>query len=250
MRIKRLLVGSVTAALLGALPVALTTSSAEAAPTHRSFIQVEPQAKGSYLYRQSIVIKGRVLIEGLGECSNGSTYCRPPDTAGGQVVLYRQLSGTTPWKVVATQANEAADFMFTTTAWQNATYLIRYTGGSIGSGDSTHTFTRKDFARYIKVGRHPHGKVVKSGGRLYFRGNVDPGYHYRYVTIQKKACSSCSWRTYKKVKTTGTGAYSGRVYAPSTGRWYWRSLVPGVSPTWANGYSATWYTYKSLARAA
>lgn len=249
MRLKRFLVGSVTAALLGALPVALTTTTAEAAPSHQSNIQIDAQSKGSYLYRQSVVIKGRVLVEGLGECAGGSAWCRPPDTAG-EVQLYRQYAGSTVWQKVASHSNEASDYYFTTTAWQNATYLVRYTGGTLSTSSGSHTFQMKDNRRYIKVGRHPHGKVVKSGGRLYFRGNVDPGYAYRYVSIQKKACSSCSWRTYKKVKTNRYGAYSGRVYAPSSGRWYWRSLVPGAAPTWANGYSSTWFTYKSFGRRA
>lgn len=243
---RRLLIGALGGALLGLTPLALATApAANAAPSHASVVQIDA-TKAKYLYKQVITIKGRVLVEGLGECIDTSaTYCRPPDTAG-QVELWRQLGGTTAWAKVDTRTNESVDFSFSTTAWQNAKYLVRYTGGTVGE----HAFQPQDGIRSVKVGRHPHGSVVKSGGRLYFRGNVDPGYAGRWVTVQKKACSSCGWRNYTSVKTTSTGAYSARVYAPSSGRWYWRAYVPATEPTFASGYSAVWYTYKSFGRLA
>lgn len=238
MRITRFLAGSAAAALLAALPVLSTAQAAQAAPTHASQIQVDAQAKSLYIYKQTITIKGRVLIEGLGECGGGSAWCRPPDTAG-QVTLQRQFKGSTTWSTIASQADESVDFSFATTAWQNSTYRVIFTGGAVGD----HNFTASQKDRAIKVGRNPAGKVVKSSGRLYFRGNVDPGYAQRWVTIQKKTCQSCSWRTYTQLKTNSNGGYSTRVSAPRTGRWYWRSYVPGTTPTFASSYSSVWFTF-------
>jgi hypothetical protein len=242
MRITRFLAGSAAAALLAALPVLSTAPAAQAAPTHASQIQYDAQAKSLYLYKQTIAIKGRVLIEGLGECAGGSTYCRPPDTTTGQVVLQRQFKGSATWSTIASRADESLDFSFATTAWQNSTFRVVYTGGSFDNG-SVHNFSATQKDRPIKVGRNPAGKVVKSSGRLYFRGNVDPGFAQRWVTIQKKTCQSCSWRTFASVKTNSNGGYSTRVSAPRTGRWYWRSYVPGTDPTFAGSYSSVWFTF-------
>jgi hypothetical protein len=99
--------------------------------------------------------------------------------------------------------------------------------------------------RAIRVSRNPGAKVVKSAGKLYFKGNVDPGWARRYVTIQKKNCRGCGWKTYKKALTNRYGAYQARVYAPRTGYWYWRAYVPASSPTFAAAYSGVWRTYQS-----
>ncbi len=54
------------------------------------------------------------------------------------------------------------------------------------------------------------------------------------VKILKKACGSCKWKTVKKVKTDESGVFKTRIYAPSKGRWKWRSKVDH-----SNGYSNT-----------
>ena len=50
-------------------------------------------------------------------------------------------------------------------------------------------------------------------------------YANQKVKILKKKCGSCKWKTVKKVKTNESGAYKTRIYAPSKGRWKWRSKV-------------------------
>ena len=59
-------------------------------------------------------------------------------------------------------------------------------------------------------------------------------YANQKVKIQKKACGSCKWKTVKKIKTDGAGAYKTRIYAPEKGRWKWRSKVDH-----SNGYGNT-----------
>ncbi len=90
---------------------------------------------------------------------------------------------------------------------------------------------------------------MRSGGRLYLKGNVDPGWAHRYVVFQKKNCSSCSWHKFKSVKTNRYGAYVGRIYAPRSGRDYFRVKIAATAPRFVTGYSAKIYeTYQYRAR--
>lgn len=240
MRFKRFVVGALGAALLGLTPTALASTPAQAAPSHPTIVQIDA-TRGLYLYGLTLVIKGRVLADGLGECADpSSTYCRPPDTAG-VVDLYRRKAGSTTWAKIASRSSENADFSFGTTAVYNASYKVVFTGGTWGE----HGFQASEGTRVVRVGRHPHGKVVKTSGGLFFVGNVDPGWGNSPVTIQRKACGGCGWRTYTRVRTSASGAYRTRVPAPRTGRWYWRSQVPGTSPTYTTSYSGVWYTFQS-----
>ncbi|NPD05054.1 hypothetical protein HN031_10205 [Nocardioides sp. zg-1308] len=59
-------------------------------------------------------------------------------------------------------------------------------------------------------------------------------YAEQKVKILKKACGSCKWKTVKKVKTDERGVFKTRIYAPSKGRWKWRSKVDN-----SNGYGNT-----------
>lgn len=54
------------------------------------------------------------------------------------------------------------------------------------------------------------------------------------VKILKKKCSTCKWKTVKKVQTDESGVFKTRIYAPERGRWKWRSKVDH-----SNGYSNT-----------
>ena len=59
-------------------------------------------------------------------------------------------------------------------------------------------------------------------------------YANQKVKILKKKCGSCKWKVVKKVKTDETGKFKTRIYAPSKGRWKWRSKVDH-----SNGYGNT-----------
>lgn len=240
MHFRRFLVGALGAALLGLTPAALTASSAQAAPSHPTIVQIDA-TRSIYLYGNTLAIKGRVLAEGLGECHDpSSTQCRPPDTAG-VVDLYRRKAGSATWAKIASRSSESVDFGFTTTAVYNAAYKVVYTGGAAGE----HGFQASEGTRAVRVGRHPHGKIVKADGQLSFVGNVDPGWGNKPVIIQRKVCGSCGWREFTRVRSTSSGGYRALVSAPRTGRWYWRSQVPGTSPTYTTSYSAVWFTFRS-----
>ena len=63
-------------------------------------------------------------------------------------------------------------------------------------------------------------------GWLIFKGNVDPGWNNRNVQIYKRLCKGCEWTLVKKTSTDGEGRWRTRIYAPPTGYWFWKGLVP------------------------
>jgi hypothetical protein len=63
-------------------------------------------------------------------------------------------------------------------------------------------------------------------GWLIFKGNVEPGWNNRNVQVHKRLCKACEWTLVKKVRTDGEGRWRTRIYAPQTGSWYWKGVVP------------------------
>ena len=235
MRLQRLVVGLLGAALLGAVPVALTATPAEAA-TVSTRVNFNKQAASVYKYGTKIVISGAVE----GQRSDG-TWGYLPDTTSGVITLQRRMAGATNWTTVATDSDDGL-FRFATGSKGVARYRISYNGAAY---DSATSFAPTAKHRVIKGSRHPHSKGVKSGGRLYYRGNVDPGWGRKPVTIQKKSCKSCGWRGYKTVRTSSTGGYSVRIYAPYSGRWYFRSVVKATKPRFVQATGGVIYTYRA-----
>jgi hypothetical protein len=233
MRLQRLVVGLLGSALLGVVPVALTATPAEAASvsTRVTFVK---QARSVYKYDTRIKIAG--AVQGYG--SGGWGYL--PDTSTGVIKLQRRMAGTTKWKTIATDSDDGL-FSFVTRSRGVARYRVSYNGAAYGS--DTFRPTRKD--RVIKGSRHTHSKGVKRGGRLYYRGNVDPGWGHRPVSIQKKNCRSCGWHGYKTVRTSRTGGYSARIAAPASGRWFYRAVVKATRPRFVKATGATIYTYRA-----
>jgi hypothetical protein len=239
MRLQRLVVGLLGSALLGAVPVALTATPAEAGTSIPTRIKLAKTAK-VYKYGQKTVIRGYVQGYAPTVCGTSSGYCTVPDTANGSVRLQMRKAGASKWKTIDSRTNES-DFSFTRKSVGSVVYRVRYTGGS----NSSYTFQSSKKDRTAKGSRHPHSKGVKSGGRLYYRGNVDPGWGHKPVSIQKKNCKSCGWHGYKTVRTSRTGGYSARIYAPSSGRWYFRSVVKATKPRFVKATGGTIFTYRA-----
>jgi hypothetical protein len=238
MRLQRVLVGVLGAALLGALPVALTSTSANAGAPIPVASKVVIFAKPTKVWGSTLLITGQV------QDSAGTGYL--PDSPDGYVTLKRRKAGTSTWTTLGTYQNES-NFRFSTTARFTATYQVVYSGGNWTNPDDgqAYTFGSSSGTRTFTVSRNLHGKAVKAGGKLYYRGNVDPGWGRKPVTIQKKACKSCGWKSYKTVRTSRYGAYSVRISAPRSGRWFWRSTVRATSPTFVRAYGTVYYTYST-----
>ena len=47
------------------------------------------------------------------------------------------------------------------------------------------------------------------------------------------------------MRTSSTGGYSARIYAPSSGRWYFRSTVKATKPHFVKATGGTIYTYRA-----
>jgi len=238
MRLQRLVVGFLGAALLGAVPVALTTTSAEAGAALPTRITLAKTAK-VYKYGQKTVITGRVEAYSPGDGCVDTSWCTVPDGTG-TVTLKVRNAGASKWKTLGTRSNESS-FSFSPTSKGSVVYRVVYSGGTW----DTYSFQSSSKDRTAKGSRHPHSKGVESGGRLYYRGNVDPGWGRKPVTIQKKNCKSCGWHSYKTVRTSSTGGYSARIYAPSSGRWYFRSIVKATKPRFVQATGGVIYTYRA-----
>lgn len=249
MRFTRTLVGTFTAALVGsvtvltAAPSGAATAAATCAPVSGTTaiatrIYLAPQARSTYKYRQSIAVKGQVQYQDPNDLQWYAATNAP-------VTLSRAFPNKA---YVALSSRSTAGsppvFSFTTASWGNATYKVSFAGGS----NASYTFCPAANTRRIKGSRHEHVRIPS--GTITFVGNVDPGYARRYVTIQKKNCLSCGWRTYTKVITNGDGAFRARLSAPRSGRWYFRTYIPGTTPTFAPALSPVYYTFRSFGRRA
>jgi hypothetical protein len=79
-------------------------------------------------------------------------------------------------------------------------------------------------------------------GWLIFKGNVDPGWNNRNVQIYKRLCRGCEWTLVKKTRTDGSGRWRTRIYAPQTGYWFWKGLVPKTGG-YGKSVTKTYRTY-------
>jgi hypothetical protein len=91
--------------------------------------------------------------------------------------------------------------------------------------------------------RDMNDQVLRNAkGWLIFKGDVEPGWENRNVQVYKRLCKGCEWTLVKKVRTDDQGHWKTRIYAPRTGSWYWKGLVPR-----ADGYgksvTQTWRTF-------
>jgi hypothetical protein len=242
MRLQRLVVGFLGAALLGAVPAVLTATSAQAGvvPLKTEVdATINAPAGGVYRYDQTIRFDGTVRRE----CTSGDTeYGCLPDAPDDSVTLFRQMKGSTRETLIATK-DVAADgtFVFATASRGNAVYRIEY------SGSASLGYEASAVSGLIKGSRNPRGKAVITRQGAFYRGNVDPGWGRKPVTIQRKACGAdrCPWRSYKTVRTTRTGAYSVKIAVPRTGRLFWRSTVAPTSPRFVRAYGNPYYTSRA-----
>lgn len=252
MRSTRILIGLLFAGLIGLAPVALTTTGAQAAQSTESAQETLSSRvrvwgpTGTYRYGTKMKFQFRVETYSTTNCPNAG-WCIPPDTANGEVQIYRRLKGQTRWTFVTRRTNESLNMLeWYATSFGNATYKFKYTGGTY----NTTTFAASSRDDYVAGSRNPRAKLVDSGRYVYAKGDVNPGWARRNVIIQRANCDGCGWSNYRTVRTNGYGQFSVRVTAPRTGRHYWRVIVPADSPRYAKGIQEIGYTYSTISRQA
>jgi hypothetical protein len=91
--------------------------------------------------------------------------------------------------------------------------------------------------------REMNDQVLRNAkGWLIFKGDVEPGWENRNVQVYKRLCKGCEWTLVKKVRTDDEGRWKTRIYAPRTGSWYWKGLVPRVGG-YGRSVTQTWRTF-------
>ena len=91
--------------------------------------------------------------------------------------------------------------------------------------------------------RDMNDQVLRNAkGWLIFKGDVEPGWENRNVQVYKRLCKGCEWKLVKKVETDDQGHWKTRIYAPKTGSWYWKGLVPRAGG-YGTSVTQTWRTF-------
>ena len=91
--------------------------------------------------------------------------------------------------------------------------------------------------------REMNDQVLRNAkGWLIFKGDVEPGWENRNVQVYKRLCKGCEWTLVKKVRTDDEGRWKTRIYAPRTGSWYWKGLVPRAGG-YGRSVTQTWRTF-------
>ena len=91
--------------------------------------------------------------------------------------------------------------------------------------------------------RDMNDQVLRNAkGWLIFKGDVEPGWENRNVQVYKRLCKGCEWKLVKKVETDDQGRWKTRIYAPRTGSWYWKGLVPRAGG-YGRSVTQTWRTF-------
>jgi hypothetical protein len=222
-RTTRLLVGLLSAALLGLVPVGLA-SPAQAATETR--INAKSPRKATF--------GDRFAVSGSVQYYDGDSWEQVPfDT--GSVKLQRRLKGKTAWTTLETDDYGDSFYFYPVRAVANATYRLRY------SGDAT--YLPADATQVVKVARDIPVTVTS---RLVMKGSVKPAWKRKPVVIQRK--TGRRWVTYAKVRTNKRSRFSKKLYAVSR-RTHFRAYVKG-STQFVPSTSDVWWTerYRTVPR--
>ncbi|KRC50144.1 MULTISPECIES: hypothetical protein [unclassified Nocardioides] len=165
-------------------------------------------------YGQYVTLKGWVT------CCGSST-----PGYGANVKLQRRI-GSGGWTLFSTRTltdpNRTPVWKFVPAA--SASYRMYYVGTA---------YTKPSVSPVLTVlVRRNLGTSWNASTRV-LGGKVTPAYAGRAITIQKAACSTCSWSTYKTILTTSDSRWSVRLPAYSK-RTYFRAYLPP-----SNGYGGS-----------
>jgi hypothetical protein len=142
--------------------------------------------------------------------------------AGVQVKLYRQLGASRTWVYLGAQTTGSGslpEFRFVTMSRQNSNYKVVFAGNP--------SFAPSSKTTWLEVYRSFNGRIYDGAAAATYKGNVTPFYTHKPITLQKRACAACPYRTYKTVTTGLNGAFSFALPAPPRARWWWRVTTPG-----------------------
>lgn len=155
---------------------------------------------------------------------------------GVRVRLYRKFAGTSTWQRLGgdyTSRQARPKFVFRARSKANAAYRVVF-------GGNKRLQSSRDITS-VSVYRRIDARLQDGTGR--FHGRVTPHYGHQKVSLQKRSCGTCSWRTVRNQRTSSRGRFSFTVGAPRTGRYFWRASTPATKK-FIRSYSGVFSTYR------
>jgi hypothetical protein len=118
-----------------------------------------------------------------------------------------------------------------------------------GDGGVTYNEAYSNTARKLLAMRDFNAGKRKANGQLYFRGDINPGWGGRAVTLQRKTCGTCAWRTVATKAAGSSGGWSFRVtYPAKVGPvWRWQAVLAAAGD-FEKSYSAQLTTQRVYTR--
>lgn len=144
------------------------------------------------------------------------------------VVLERRRQAGHPWAEVATTTTKETTlpngekhimFTFNRVADRTESYRVRYDGDpeSEAIGPSKSDDGDLDPAVVRVQRKMPIRLVQPKPSRIYMAGSVTPRYARQRVTVLRKTCAKCAWKSYARPLTDAKGRYRVRLSAPRRG---------------------------------
>jgi len=202
MRFTRIIAGTVTAGLVGLVPVAFS-SPAQATVTYPTVATAEASAPG-VIYGDDITINGAVTTSTGGTVTSGSA------------ALQVYSSKTPVWTTIQTDESAGSYVFFDVKPESNSQYKVVYSGATETNGD-VHT-PSESAPVTVAVQRKT---VLKTKG-LVVIGKIKPDFAKKKVVIKRK--KGKKYVAWKKVKTNSQGAF--RFKAPGSRGFKFSVTIP------------------------
>ena len=221
----RLMVGVLTAGLLGAATVTV------AAPAYAATISTSATLEASadlVVFGDDIYLDGDVT--GVDPATGVATY-----VTTGTISLQVLTSKNPTWVTVATDTTPSSYFFSDIKPESNAQYKVVYSGGA----SSTDTFTPSESAP-VSVDVQRKVKVAIKSEQLTLKVRVKPDFAKKNIKVFIK--KGKKYELLKKVRTDSEGKASIKLPAKKGGgKLYFRIVVPGDADY--AGFREDYYTY-------
>lgn len=208
----RTLLAAVVTALLASLLVA--SPAAAATPT----LAIESQYANA-IYADPI---GPAGIRDTVGFAGVLTDVADQPVVGQELVLERRLTNQADFEPVGSGVTDSnGRVVLYVPAQGNAVYRFTYAGDGVTYDPAVSA------NKALKVQRDFNARKVTNKGNIFLRGNINPGWGGRNVTLQKKSCGTCAWKNVGGAKSSATGAWSLRAAYPPLGKvWRFRARIP------------------------
>ena len=204
------------------LTVRLTRGGDTLSPGSAGYYGVYFDQAGPAIPEDTHRVEGRLTSTGVGL----------PDQS---LSLLRRLKTQKTFVEVDTTTTDAEGrYVFRRQVKGGAVYQVTYAGDGV-----TYLPTSSPVTSLLPAMRDFNATKRKVDGKLFFRGNINPGWNNRTIKLQKKACGTCAWRTVASKATGSTGAWSFRVsYPQRVGPvWRWQAVIAATG-NFEKSYSA------------